>query len=311
MKKKLIFLILMVYLCSILSGCVKMSKKMTLELKKGEAFRMQIDGDKSFKGPSSESIELKSREAFLCSVNDVNNAKDMEMKVTIDSIDIDADIKGKDYLKKYLSDIGIFLEGDKSIYSKFLGKSFKVKLTENGKVEKVMGIDDIGNAVLKEEQDPKKKELIKNFIKKELSEEVLEEKIQRIIGFYSDKKVDIGDKWEKTNKVLANLPVDVDEKYTLKERKEGTTDIIVNGEIKKRESAQPVKADDVEISYEDIKGKEKGTITIGQENKMIKTEELDSEYEGKIKIMFKDPSKGAEYVPVSAKEKITVNVLKQ
>lgn len=286
-----------------------MSNKMTLRLKKGEAFRMQIDGTRSFKGSSNEAIEIKSREAFLCNVNDVNDAKDMEIKVTIDSVDVD--IKGKDYLKKYLSDTGIFLEGDNSIYSKFLGKSFKVKLTENGKVEKVMGIDDIGNAILKEEQDPKKKELIKSFIKKEFSEEVLQEKIQRIIGFYSDKKVEVGDEWSKTNKVLVSAPIDVDEKYTLKERKEGTTDIVVNGEIKKRESSEIIKVDDIEISYEDIKGKEKGIITIGQENKMIKTEELDSEYKGKIKIMFKDPNKGAEYVPISAKEKININVLKQ
>src|SRR3712207_4000652 len=113
-------------LCSILAGCAKISKKMTLGLKKGEAFRMQIDGTRSFKGPSNEAIELKSREAFLCNVNDVNDAKDMEIKVTIDSVDVD--IKGKDYLKKYLSDTGIFLEGDNSIYSKFLGKSFKAKL---------------------------------------------------------------------------------------------------------------------------------------------------------------------------------------
>lgn len=36
LKKKLIFLILMVYLCSILSGCVKMSKKTDIRTKKTE-----------------------------------------------------------------------------------------------------------------------------------------------------------------------------------------------------------------------------------------------------------------------------------
>lgn len=311
MKKKFIFLTLMICLCSVLWGCAQISKKMTLALKKGEAFKIQIDGTRSFKGPSNEAIKLKSREAFLCNVNYVDDSKDMEVKVTIDFINIDIDVKGKDYLKKYLSDTGIFLDGDKSIYSKFLGKSFKIKLSENGKVERVMGIDDIANTILKEEEDNKKKELIKDFIKKEYSEEVLKEKLQRIIGFYSDKKIDVGDSWNNKNKILVNLPVDVYEKYILKERKEGTSDIAVNGEIKKRESAKPIKTNDIEINYEDIKGKEKGNITIGRKNKMIRTEELDSEYEGKIKIMFKDPGKGAEYIPISAKEKITVNVLKQ
>ncbi|KGM94249.1 hypothetical protein Z968_11980 [Clostridium novyi A str. 4552] len=311
MKKKLVFLILMVYLCNILSGCVKISKKMTLRLKKGEAFRMQIDGDRSFRGPSNETIELKSRESFLCNVISVNDAKDMEIKVTFDSINFNTNIKGKEDLKKYLSDTEMFLEQDKSIYSKFIGKSFKVKISESGKVEKVMGIDNIGNDILKNEEDNNKKELIKNFIKKEFSEEVLESKLQRIIAFYSDKKIDVGDEWDKTNKVLANIPVDVDDKYTLKERKEGTSDIIIDGKIKKRESAKPIKNDDMEISYEDIKGKEKGTIVIEKENRMIKTEEIESEYEGKVKIMLKDPSKGAEYIPIFAKEKIVVNVLKQ
>ncbi|MCD3319442.1 hypothetical protein G8V19_02840 [Clostridium botulinum D/C] len=314
MKKKVVVLILMLYVCSILSGCIKILIKLSINDKKGDSFKVEIDRNQkitsNFSGENS-SVELKVREGFLCNVVNVDDIKDSDIKVTFDSMNFINNINVSDKLKKYVPNADEDLKKLSQAYSAFLGKSFKVKIAENGKVKKVMGIDELTMAVLKDLKDKSKEQDVKNFIKKEFSENALTAKIEKITLFYPEKRVSQNTQWRIRNTPSTKIPIQSVNEYVLKDSEDKTADISIKSEIKKNESAQPRNIGDVKLNFEDIKGNGSGNISVNLDKGIIKNTDIQSKYKGNIKIVSMDPNTGTQMIPITVEDKINVHVLNQ
>ncbi|EES92202.1 MULTISPECIES: DUF6263 family protein [Clostridium] len=314
MNKKVVILVIMFYICSILSGCIKIPIKLSINEKKGDSFKVEIDRNQkitsNFNGENS-SVELKVREGFLCNVVNVDDIKDSDIKVTFDSINFVNNINISDKLKKYVPNANEDLKELANVYSSFLGKSFKVKIGENGKVKKIMGIDELTMAILKDLKDKSKEQYVKSFIKNEFSENALTAKIEKITLFYPEKRVAQNTQWRIRNTPSIKIPIQSINDYILKDSEDKTAYISIKSQIKKNESAQPHNIDDVKLSFEDIKGNGSGNINVNLDKGIIKNTDIQSKYKGNIKIVSMDPNTGTQMIPIIVEDKINVHVLNQ
>jgi hypothetical protein len=199
------------------------------------------------------------------------------------------------------------------VYTSLIGKSFNIKLGEYGRVKQVIGMDEVVNRIFTEMniKDEKEKEEIKKVMKEQFGDEAITKRVERITAVYPNKDVKGGENWKEKRDISTQFPVEAENNYTLKESSDGTADITVDGQIKGKEEAEPTIIDNVKINYEDMKGTQKGNISLNEETGMIKMAEMESKFAGKMKFTSDDPNMGSMIFPISVEEKIRVNVLRQ
>lgn len=316
MKKKKVAYFLII--CCILSlcGCIKKSVSISLKLKKGDSYKIEMDRREKVTQKikdSSLEVETKSKISYLCNVTNVDSNKNADIKVTFDAIDIKDNVLGGQTPVAKQKETPENPDTMAKVYSAFLGKSFSVKIGEYGKVKQIIGMDEIVKSIFEELniKEEKEKEDIKKIIKEKFGEEALTKRIEEVTSVYPNKKVKVGESWDKKVDLSNQIPVEAENKYTLKESEDKTSEITVEAKIKNKEDGEPVIIDKIKITYEEIKGTEKGVINLNEETGFIKHTELEREFSGKMKLYSEDPNLGSQTFPIEVKGKTVVNVLRQ
>lgn len=317
MKKGIKMLyVFIIILCIALTGCMQKPIKITFSPKKGDSYKLEIDKNEtvvySINGEKKE-LESKVKTSYLCHVTNIDDNKNSEIKVVFDDINIKNNIPSDQTLISNFPNNAKSTDKLSKIHSVLEGKSFSVKMGQFGKVKQITGIDEIAKSILQElniNNNEKEKE-IKDIIKSNFTEEELMKMIERITYFYPNTAVKVNDSWNQKSDVSGNFQVESENEYKLKDSNDGTSEITIKGEIKDKKEADPIIIGNIKITYEDMKGTENGTISLNEENGIIKREEIESVYSGKIKCSSDDPNMGPQIFPISVNEKITVNVLRQ
>lgn len=359
MKKRGLCYILFLCICLLFNGCIKKPVNMTIKLKKGDAYKIEVDRSEkisqTIKGDKVET-DSKIRVSYLCHVTNIDENKNADMRVTFDTLEAkvitgngqttnsnqtgsseqqgnngEKSSDGQDNNKKQGSSEQEMTSSQKQppaegkealsqgmdklskIYTSLIGKSFDVKIGEYGKVKQVTGMDEIVNKILTEMniKDEKEKEDIKKVMKEQFGDEAITKRVERITAVYPNKDITMNEGWQEKRDISTKFPVEAENKYSLKESSDGTADISLDGEVKGKEGAEPIIIDNIKISYEDMKGTQKGNISINEETGMIKMAELESKFSGKMKYTSDDPNMGSMTFPITVEEKTRVNVLRQ
>lgn len=316
-NRKVTLPLLLICFIFIFSGCMKKPVNVSLKLKKGDAYKLEIDKNEkvtqNIKGQKTD-VESKSRISYLCHVANIDDNKNADIKVTFDSINMkNKTDTGQTATSNDEKAMSQGIDKDSKIYTSLIGKSFRVKIGEYGKVKQVIGMDDVVNSIFTELniKDESEKEGIKKIMKDEFGEEAITKRIERITSVYPNKTVKVGEVWKTKAPVSDKLPVEAENQYSLKESDQGTSEVLVESKIKTKENAEPVVVEKIKVNYEDIAGTQKGTITLNEKTGLIKRSELESDYSGKMRLYSEDPNVGAQIFPISVKEKTVVNVLRQ
>lgn len=316
MKKNIRLYSILICSLLLLSGCMKKSVDISLKLKKGNLYKVEVDikekVSQKIKDTNLE-LETKSKMGYLCNVINVDKNKNADIKVTFDSIDIKSTTPNGQTPANSQQVASETSDKLSKVYAAFVGKSFNVKIGEYGKVKQVVGMDDVVNNVFTELniKDEKEKEDIKKVIKAKFGEEVITKSIETITSVYPNNKVKVGNSWQQKVSISDQFPVEAERKYNLKESADGTSEITVDSQIKGKEDAEPKVTDSLKITYEEIKGTEKGVINLNEETGIVKTAEMQVQFSGKMKLYSDDPNLGTQTFPISYSEKTVVNVLRQ
>lgn len=317
MKKRIqILYIFLLSLSIIFSGCMQKSVNLLLNLKKGDSYKVETDRSEKvvydIKGEKTE-VESKIKTSYLCHVTDIDDNKNAEIKVTFDAISIKNNVDNGQTFVNNSPTMAKDTDKLSKVYSALIGKSFRVKMGEYGKVKQIIGMDELFKGVLDELniKDKKEQEEIKKDMKQNFGDEELTKRIERITSLYPNKQVKMDDAWDKKVDVSDRFPVEAESKYKLKDTSDGTSEITVEGKIKNKEGAEPIIMNNIKITYEDIQGTQKGTLSVNEETGLIKRAEMENKYAGKIKYVSDDPNMGSQAFPISIEEKMTVNVLRQ
>lgn len=160
-----------------------------------------------------------------------------------------------------------------NMFAAMKGKSFIIKVNPQGEITKVEGFDKIGEAMANEMKmdEAKKKQVIEGF-KNQFNENAVKESFGQSFDIFPDKKVKVGDSWEKkTVMSVKDTKMTTSTTYTVKGIKGNTMEL----DTKSKMSFNGMPADMKGTLFVDINTGlvKNGTIkqNMGGERKMVNT----------------------------------------
>jgi DNA-directed RNA polymerase subunit RPC12/RpoP len=159
----------------------------------------------------------------------------------------------------------------------YLGESFSAKMTPQGQVEELRGLEKLHRNI--EKKMPKgrtEQQILQNLDSKELANSI-KNMFLSPMAVYPDKPVRIGDSWSRTGFLTGLESFILVSKWTLQHRKAGIAIIQASASIKSQPDA--VQRQEVKVKY-DMSGKQTGQIKIKESTGQIIFSKLNQDLSG-------------------------------
>ncbi|MCY6960541.1 DUF6263 family protein [Clostridium brassicae] len=313
MKKKIVDITCLTLISILIfSGCMEKKVKLTLNLKKGDSYKIDmVTEEKVIENISDKKVEVNSKynTSYSCYINNIDKSKNASIQVTFDSLTVKS-VENNGQTLEYNSGNPNSNKGQLSkIYSVLPGKNFTVKIGGDGKVKEVIGIDELIGKVLKELEikDEKQKQELQKIIVDNFGEEAVKKQVENITSVYPDEAVKTGDVWENKSEVLGQYPLEAENKYTLKENKDGIAEITVESKISTKKGKEPLILEPIKLSYE-IQGTQNGLLNIDEKSGIPKHVKINYKYAGDIKFTSQDANIGSRKFPVNIEGNTIINI---
>ncbi|MCX5638754.1 MAG: DUF6263 family protein [Planctomycetota bacterium] len=152
-------------------------------------------------------------------------------------------------------------------FAGLVGEGFSVKLTRQGKVEQVRDLDKI----------------------------------------YPDRPVGVGDSWNKTIVLSVGFPMIMENKWTLKEHKDGVATIELDSTIKPDPNAKPMEMGQMKMSYE-LSGRQQGLIRMRESTGQLISSKMEQQLSGQVKTQSAGLQPQEMVVPMKIKGVVTMEM---
>ena len=164
-----------------------------------------------------------------------------------------------------------------------LGESFSVKLTPQGRVKQIEGLEPMyANMAKKLPQGPIKEQML-NGLKQQFGAEALKEMMEVGTAIYPKVAVEVGDSWENKLAISQGFPMVVENTYVLKHREGDKATIDVSGAVKPNSEAKPMELGLLKIGYE-ITGRQSGQIQLEESTGLIIRSSIKQVLAGEMKM---------------------------
>jgi hypothetical protein len=168
-------------------------------------------------------------------------------------------------------------------FAAILEETFSLKITPQGKVEEVKGLQTVRNNVEKKLPEGPMKEAMMVGLKQFINEEGIKEQTESSMAIFPEKPVGIGDSWRKTVALTQGAAMTLENEWILKDRKNGVSFIEVKSNIKSNPNAEPMEMGSTKIRYE-LSGKQQGLIEIEESTGRLIHSKINQEISGQIKV---------------------------
>lgn len=192
-------------------------------------------------------------------------------------------------------------------FAALLGEEFWLKITSKGQVVEVKGLDKMRSNIQKKLPEGPMREAMMQGLQQYLGEEGIKELIESSMAMYPDMAVGVGDSWSKTIVLSYGLPMILENKWTLKQRKDGVATIEVASTFKPNPQAKPMEMGPTKMSYE-ISGKQQGIIEMEESTGRLISSKLNQEMSGQIKMVVSGPQPQEMAMPVKIKGVVTMEM---
>jgi hypothetical protein len=122
-----------------------------------------------------------------------------------------------------------------------LGESFYFKMTSQGKVERINGLDMMAANMKAKIPGVPNRDKIADSVKRQFDEQTIRKELERIFAIYPADGVGIGDSWSSSELSTEGTGMVIEKTFRLKERKDEVAVIDVNVVIKPNPQPQPVR----------------------------------------------------------------------
>jgi hypothetical protein len=124
-------------------------------------------------------------------------------------------------------------------FAPLLEESFSLTIKPDGRISEIKDLDKVRSNVRQKLPQGPMQELAMNSLNQWLEEQIVREGIENSIAIYPDKPVGIGDSWSRNITYSSGSSMIQENKWTLKERKNGVAVIEVVSTIKPNPQAKP------------------------------------------------------------------------
>jgi len=170
-------------------------------------------------------------------------------------------------------------------FAPLLEESFSLTITPEGRISEIKGLDKVRSNVRQKLPQGQMQELAMSSLNQWLDDQALRERIENSMAIYPDKPVGIGDSWSRNIAYSHSFAMILENKWTLKARKNGVAVIEVVSTIKPNPQAKPLEVgtQGATSSYE-FTGNQQGLIEMQESTGLIINSKINQQMTGKTTI---------------------------
>lgn len=283
-----------------------------LRLQQGKTYKTRMVYDQkmtqTFQGREME-MNQKMAMDFAFDVQKVGEAGDATIKVTFQRIS--AEMEGP--MGEISYDSASPTEVDHPMMKGFAaiaGESYTMVLSEKGEVKKVDGVKEMMSRIIDslELPDGQAKEMMKKQFENMFGDQATAQMMGQWFSMIPDRPVGVGDAWTKTISITAGMPMTIDSKWTLRERRGGVAVMAVESVLKSNPDAGPMEMGPMKITM-DISGEQSGTYELDESTGWIVRSRMTQKISGEQIIEGGPAQDGSMTIPLAMEMIITLEPL--
>jgi hypothetical protein len=313
-KRGLSFLCIVVLTMSILLGCQN-TLDLKFNMKKGDKYKVVItSAQKIAEEMSGQKINIDQtlKTSYLYDVTDVASDGTATVNIKFDTFSIKM-VNGNQTYEFDSTKTNDEKDAQGLAYRALVGQSFTLKISKDGKVQEITGVDKLFTNIIDKLQisDQKAKDTLVETLKQSFGDEALKQNLGSMTEMYPEnKKIKVGDSWENKQTITAGYPMTINSKWTLKANEGDILTMDVDSSIDADNSSKPMDLMGLKVKYA-LKGTQKGTMKLTKSNGFIQNGEVDQNITGSMNIEANDAFPSGISVPMTIEGKTTYEVTKQ
>jgi len=313
-KRGLSFLCIVVLTMSILSGCQN-TLNIKFNMKKGDKYKVVVTSAQKITediNGQKMNIDQTSKTSYLYNVTDVASDGTTTINIKFDGISIKMANENQTY-EFDSSKANDEKDAQGTAYKALVGQSFIIKISKDGKVQEIAGVDKIFSNIIDTLQisDQNTKDTLTETIKQSFGDEALKQNFGSMTEMYPEnKKIKVGDSWENKETISVGYPMIINNKWTLKANEGDILTMDVDSSIDADNSSEPMDLMGIKVKYA-LKGTQKGIMKLTKSNGFIQSGEVNQNITGTMNIEATDLLPDGLSVPMTIEGKTTYEVTKQ
>lgn len=192
-------------------------------------------------------------------------------------------------------------------YVGLVGQGFTMRVTADGQVREISGLDALYDHVLEKLNLPNDaaKAAAGKSVKEQFGEQSIKEMMGQMMNIYPGEPVRVGGSWQKRVALMRGFPMILDTLYTLTAHSQGTAHIKVHTDIKSNPEAKPLALGPMKLSYV-LTGQQGGELEIDEATGWTQHAAMTQKLSGTITTEGSPESPGQQTWPISIESKITI-----
>jgi hypothetical protein len=188
------------------------------------------------------------------------------------------------------------------------GQSYTLVISERGEVKRVDGMKEMMSRIIEslDLPDGQAKEMMKKQFESMFGDQATVEMTAQWFSMIPDQPVGLGDSWSKTVFETTRMPVIIESKWTLKERKGGIAVLAVESGIKSNPDAEPMEMGQMKITM-DLSGEQSGTYELNESTGWIVSSRVTQKISGNQ--IIEGSPRGSMTIPMSMEMTVTLESL--
>ncbi len=172
------------------------------------------------------------------------------------------------------------------MFKNMSGAEFVVKLSNKGEIVAIEGFDKMLEKMFSAMEDPELAKAMGDMMKNFMSEDKLKEMNSGMFAAFPDGAVSIGDMWDDIISLGgADMPIDVDTTYMLKERKDGTAVLGVTSKMDMgNEDSKLIEIEGMKMNMQ-LTGTQNGTMKLDEATGWVIGGETTMSFSGSVKLL--------------------------
>ena len=283
-----------------------------LRLQEGKTYKLRMVNEQNTKMTAQgREMEMSQKMAseFAFDVQKVDGAGDATIEVTFQRVS--TEIEGP--MGKISYDSANPTEAGHPMVKAFAlmaGQSYTIVISDKGEVKKVDGMKEIMTRMLDslDIPDERMKETMKNQFENMFGEKATVEMTGQWFGMFPEQPVGLSDSWSKTVFESSRMPLIVENKWTLQERRDGKAVLAAESVIKTNPDAEPMEMGQMKLTT-NFTGTQSGTYEIDESTGWIVSSRITQTISGEQRIEGGPAQEESMTIPMSMESVITLEPL--
>ena len=194
-------------------------------------------------------------------------------------------------------------------YSALLGKGFSMKISSEGKVLEIEGLEEMYAAMLDalDIEDDETRTMMEEMLQQNFGEEALQNQANNCVIDFPEGTIQIGDSWTATAEISVMVSMLVESTYTLRALDGNMATIDVQSTIKPDPEAEMMEIGPIKIGY-NLSGEQQGTVELDIETGWSMNTRMTQDLSGEMVIIMEEEEL---VIPVVMKSTTTVETVKE